>query len=168
MKEASWLVHVPKSATGAEAAGAVRLVRDGFNLWILLFGPFWFLAKGLFLAALVAFVIIGGAFAARIYFNLAEPFATLVTFLPSLLFALEGAIFAERKLRRRGYELVDIVRARSAAEAETKAIARLAEGVTPPVPPRRTSVAPATPSSAWGTAGPTQILGVFPDSVGTR
>jgi hypothetical protein len=173
MKEATWLVHVPKGATGTEAAGEVRLVRDGFNLWILLFGPFWFLAKGLFLAALIAFVVIGAAFGARIYFNLTEPFAALATFLPSLFFALEGAVFGQRKLWRRGYEMVDVVRARSAAEAEAKAIARLTEAVASPPRLRGPaftsgSAAAAGPAATWGTAGQPQILGVFPDSLGAR
>ncbi len=116
-----WTVHVPPpSAADADdgrrpARRGPVLVREGFSWGAFLFGPFWLLLRGLWLAALL-WLVVAAAVA------LLAPAAT-ATVLPALQFLLgcHARDLQRRALARRGYAQAHVVAERD----EERALARL-------------------------------------------
>jgi hypothetical protein len=116
-----WTVHVPPpSAADADdgrhpARRGPVLVREGFSWGAFLFGPFWLLLRGLWLAALL-WLVVAAAVA------LLAPAATAAV-LPALQFLLgcHARDLQRRALARRGYAQAHVVAERD----EERALARL-------------------------------------------
>ncbi len=116
-----WTVHVPPpSAADADdgrrpARRGPVLVREGFSWGAFLFGPFWLLLRGLWLAALL-WLVVAAAVA------LLAPAATAAV-LPALQFLLgcHARDLQRRALARRGYAQAHVVVERD----EERALARL-------------------------------------------
>ena len=114
-----WTVHMPPiPATGTAGRPPRRppvLVREAFSWGAFLFGPFWLLLRGLWLAALVWLLA-----AASIVLLLP---ALAVAILPAAQFLLgcHARDLRRRALARRGYEQAHVVVERD----EERALARL-------------------------------------------
>lgn len=101
----AWTVHLPPDA--AEPV----LLREGFSVWALLFGPLWLLWHRCWLAALGALVL-----AVALAFLM--PPLTLAL---AVLLGLHGQDLRRWTLARRGWRLAHVVMARD----EEAALARL-------------------------------------------
>lgn len=103
-----------------ERAEQLVFVRDGFACWALLFGPFWLLAKRLWLAGIIALVVsfaVAGGMAA-IGFD--EDTAGLAGFVINLLIAFEGSSLHRWTLERRGWTLVGTATGKSRTDSERR------------------------------------------------
>jgi hypothetical protein len=133
------------------ALESTTVLRLGFALWGLVFGPIWLLAKRLWLA-LGAWIIGAAAVGFAVASGVLQPEAAVVLYwLAALFIGIEGRAFQGWALARRGSPLADIVAADSSESAEreffARALAAPARGAA--------SVGPA-PSSAQ------EIIGLFP------
>ena len=113
-----WTVHVPPPADGGGGGRRRRapaLVREGFSWGVFLFGPFWLLLRGLWLAALLWLAAVAAA-------ALLAP-AAAAAVLPALQFLLgcHARDLQRRALARRGYAQAHVV----AEHDEERALARL-------------------------------------------
>ncbi len=112
-----WTVHVPPALDreGRPSRRAPVLVREGFSWGAFLFGPFWLLARRLWLAALL-WLVAAAAVA------LLAPASAAVA-LPALQFLLgcHARDLRRRALARRGYAQAHVVAERD----EERALARL-------------------------------------------
>ncbi|WP_152047622.1 DUF2628 domain-containing protein [Aureimonas psammosilenae] len=90
-------------------------VRDGFSVWAFLFPWLWLLRYGLFLSALIVFLVSGGLgwLGAQGYSALAVPLALLL----ALLVALEGPSLRGLRFRRKHYAETGAFQAANAGEA---------------------------------------------------
>jgi hypothetical protein len=115
-----WTVHMPPiPATGTAGRRPRRrapvLVREGFSWGAFLFGPFWLLLRGLWLAALLWLV----AAAAALF--LARFGGIPVLLALQFLLGCHARDLQRRALARRGYEQAHLVAERD----EEMALARL-------------------------------------------
>jgi hypothetical protein len=103
---ARYLVHV--KGEGAGALEQAVFVRDGFAYFALVFGPFWLLAKGAWISAVLAMIVF-----ALFGFGLALAglgmLTGLVFFLLSALISLENGVIRGWELRLRGYREAALV-----------------------------------------------------------
>jgi hypothetical protein len=109
-----YAIHAPRGG-GPESA---RAARAGFSWAALIFGPLWLLARGLWLALIVYVVLAVGIGALVSQGWLAPGAATLLSALGHLYLGVEGRALAIFARDRAGRELVDVVHAQSALEAE--------------------------------------------------
>ena len=115
-----------------EAPTSMTLVREGFCLPALLFGPFWFVWRRAWLGAIlwcggVALIVSLGValgVASGLYLGAAFVFMGLM--------ALEASGFRQRALMRRRFQLADIVEAGDRNEAEIRFVARQASAPARP------------------------------------
>ncbi|RCS22333.1 DUF2628 domain-containing protein [Phyllobacterium salinisoli] len=158
---ASFVIMEPpearKAKAGANAAERTLFVRDGFSVmalilpfpWLLIY-RLWFEAA-LVLAAAVALGLAGE------HWNIGAP-AAVLSFLVSILVALEGSNWRLAALRRRGYTEKGVIEASDRAEAEIRYFAEDVSGnetsTATPVPAARAE-RPALPvfSPPGGTVG---------------
>ncbi|MDP2356551.1 MAG: DUF2628 domain-containing protein [Beijerinckiaceae bacterium] len=115
-----------------EAPASVSLVREGFTMPALLFGPVWFAWRRAWLGAIlwcggVALTVTGGAM-----LGVGPGYYLGAVFIFMCLMALEASRFRQRSLMRRGYQLADIVEARDQNEAEIRFLARQAPALARP------------------------------------
>ena len=116
-----------------EAPASLSLVREGFTLPALLFGPFWFAFRRAWLGAIlwcggVALIVSVG-----MVLDVAPGLYAGAVFVFMCLMAMEASGFRERSMMRRLYQLADIVEARDQNEAEIRFLARQAPAsVCPP------------------------------------
>ncbi|WP_376097839.1 DUF2628 domain-containing protein [Roseomonas sp. CCTCC AB2023176] len=108
-----------------------RLVREGSSFWAFLFGPFWFLARGLWLGALLALFVpvAGAALGALVTAGLAsaDPSVTLdlmpwTSLAAQILLGLHARDLERWMLRRRGYALHGVVAGRDHEDALLRAV----------------------------------------------
>lgn len=169
---AAFLIFLPPPDRQGNASDveAMRLVKDGFRPWAFLFGPVWFLAKRLWLGALlvvIAFVVVLGA----VWFLRTTPTALgWISLLLMVLVGLEASTIERWTLRRRGWREADVVTAKNATEAEQKAAERLlasdpfaAKPTVPPQPLSRNQPG-STQSEAY--SAPSGVIGLFPEPGG--
>ncbi len=155
-----YTVHVPRAAEGSvEAADRTAFLRDGFNGWAFLLGPLFLLRHRAWVAAAAWLVVVGGG--AALAAALALPVATRVLLLLAveLFVGLEGNALRGHVLRRRGYDVADVVAGRNRDEGELtyfRARERDAADARPPAPAR----APRRPS------GGQPVIGSFPGEDG--
>lgn len=154
-------VHLPQAegaTAGVDRQDLVRavFVPDGFSKRAFLFGPFWLLANGLwvaFLVWLVAIVVLSVVGAD--YLTTAAAYAILIAF--EVFLGLEGNNLRRGKLAQRGYRLVDIVVGASTAEAERSFFVNWAAKTQDASPPSPAMRHPVTPPDTHG-----EVLGHFP------
>lgn len=145
---------------GREAIEQARVIPDRFSWGAFLFGGFWLVGQRLWLATLL-FVL---AWAALSFLQARTGFdATalgLIYWAVAFFLGVEGRNLIVRKLGRKGWQLADVVEARTLAEAERRYFEHaLAEG--PALPP----IAPTVPA-ALRPSGPLPIIGLFPEARG--
>lgn len=115
-----------------EAPASTTLVREGFCLPALLFGPFWFawrrawLGAVLWLGGTAIIVSIGMAL------GLAPGAYLSAAFVFMWLMALEASNFRQRALMRRNFQLADIVEASDRNDAEIRYLTRQAPTAAQP------------------------------------
>jgi hypothetical protein len=154
-------VHLPKavySETGADRPDLLAravFVPEKFSWGAFIFGPFWLLSHGLWLAFLVwlvAIIVLSVVAADFLTTGIAYTILLAIEF----FLGLEGNILRRGKLARRGYRLVDVVIGASREEAERAFFAGWAgkEPNAPAPPPLRSQVSPPDTHS--------EVLGHFP------
>lgn len=161
---ATWTIHLPPE-DGPDPAGAERFVtvKDGLRPFVILFGPFWFLWKRLWVG--FAGVLALQAALALVEWRLGAPQAASAALqaLLNVLLALEAPTIQRWTLGRRRWREIGAVVAHGRAEAEMRAAALVAaldpaaSGPPEPAssqPSRRLAPPPASP-----------VLGLFPEAV---
>lgn len=146
-------VHLPPE--GARDAPDAAFVRQGFCWPAFVFGPFWLLARGFFLAAAIWIALILGL-AALAGASIVWPGgAFALALLMHAWLGVEASRFVERRLARRGYGLALIAAAPTLEEAEMSFFRGL--GATPPEPPA--PHVPPRPLGVLGSLPPAQTRG---------
>lgn len=137
----------PEDATREDAV----FVRDGFNVWAAIFGPFWALANRMWIVAIVLGCI-------SFLTGLLPPFVAVIAnvglFLTAGIFAGDLKLWS---LRRRGFEEQTHLTAATSEEAEL----RYYTDLEPPLPPKpseptaqlRPAIAATDPLGLFGTGG---------------
>lgn len=159
---AFYMVMTPPAteAGGREAIERARVIPDRFSWGALLFTGLWLIGQRLWLATLL-FVLAWGAI---VFVHSRFGFHTSALWLLygaiALFLGIEGRNLVARKLGRKGWQLSDVIEARTLAEAERRYFERaLAEG--PALPPLA-APAPVAPRPS----GPLPIIGLFPEARG--
>lgn len=151
---ASYVVMEPKRE-GAKAIDAV-FIRDGFAFFAFLLPFVWLLWHRLWIEAALALgaaLLIGVLAEAGGY----GPYASLLSLLVSIYVGLEGAALRIQALRRRGWRDAAVVEADSAAEAEIRYFAGLADD--PEIDDRPVPHGDRSPVATAAPTGP--ALGLF-------
>ena len=142
-----YAIHAPLAALSAPEK--IRAASTGFSWAGLVFGPFWLLARGLWLARFV-YALAVAAVVAAVHFGVLRSAAGLALFaLGHLYVACEGRAMRVAALARAGRPVADVIYAQSALEAEKLFLER----------------ALATPAPAWrgGPPASSDIIGLFPE-----
>lgn len=158
-----YAVHAPVAARKNLAAAADRcaFVRDSFSWGAFVFGPLWLLRHQLWVAFLgwlgAALLLWAGSY----WLNLSASaiFWSLVAI--NAFLALEGGVLRSAALRRRGYELADIVATDSRDDAERIFYPRWLAGLDrrrEQSEPMFRAVTPMAPAPGE------RIIGTFPDA----
>jgi hypothetical protein len=161
MRMRSYTLHLPELARPGEAAGLDRaiLVPDGFSWPAFAFGPLWFLFHRLWVAALIVLLGLALLAAAGVALGLPTGAGLVATLLASALIGLEASSLRRWTLARRGWPARDAVVAASAAEAESRALARWLGAV---------SAAPRSPYPSGASRRLDPVIGLFPAQEGAR
>ena len=158
-----YAVHAPVAARDNIAAAADRcaFVRDSFSWGAFVFGPLWLLRHQLWLAFLGWLVAALLFWAGSYWLNLSAwaIFWGLVAI--NAFLGLEGSMLRSAALRRRGYELADIVATDSRDDAERIFYPRWLATFDTPRPQSEPMFRPVTPSR---TRQGERIIGTFPDA----
>lgn len=117
-----YTVHEPPHplADRVDRAEALVFIRDGFSWAAAIFGPFWMLASGLWLVALIYIV---GVVLLEIALNvsgLAAGWGALTSIAINVALGFEAASLRRWTLERRGWQLVGTVAGRTRAEGERR------------------------------------------------
>jgi hypothetical protein len=150
----------------AEAADAVRFVREKFYWSGLLFTPLWLVWHGLWLA-LCGWFVAAAAIAALAYaLGLNQTASAIALLLPSLVVAFEGAELRRRKLMRAGFRNAGVVIGEDLEDAERRFFAdwklRIAESNSAAIQQRPVAPQVMQPQPAKG------VIGLFPEPGGGR
>jgi hypothetical protein len=157
-----YAVHAPQNARENVAAAADRcaFVRDGFSWGAFFFGPLWLLRHRLWLALVGWIATALALWAASYWLGLSDWVTFWCAVVIALFLGLEGGMLRSAALRRRGFDLADIVASNRRDDAErifyTRWLAPAAASESPaplfrPVTPARSS------------AGE-RVIGMFPDA----
>jgi hypothetical protein len=159
-----YAVHAPANARDNPAAAADRcaFVCDGFSWGALLFGPLWLLRHQLWLGFLgwlaAALLLWGGSY--WLGLSTWAVFWSLVVL--NVFLGLEGSMLRSAALRRRGYELADIVATDSRDDAERifypRWLAKLDKARSQSEPLFRAVIPAAATTPGAG------VIGFFPDA----
>ena len=124
-----YTVHLPASNEGAEdgALGRAILVREGFNWLAFLLAPFWAVAEGLWLAAVVLIVSLAAIVVVPQVLGLGPLLPVILGLGYGVLAGMSGNDLRRAGLAARGYRLVEVV----AAPSRAQALIRYAEAMTP-------------------------------------
>jgi Protein of unknown function (DUF2628) len=158
-----YAVHAPVAARENIAAAADRcaFVRDSFSWGAFVFGPLWLLRHQLWLAFLgwlgAALLFWAGSY----WLNLSGGaiFWGLVAI--NAFLGLEGSMLRSAALRRRGYELADIVATDSRDDAERIFYPRWLAGFDKRREQREPTFRPVTPAAS---PQGERIIGTIPDA----
>ena len=152
-------VFLPDGAEPALAAERARFVRDGFSWPALLFGPFWLLARGLWLALIIW--ILGAVLVSLAIRNgyLAGGAGGWLYFLSVLFLGVEGRKLVAGAVERRGLVFADVIVAPNRSTAEEIFFNRWPFDAGPP---------PSSPPSPRANiaVAPTHVIGMFPEAGG--
>jgi hypothetical protein len=154
---AIYAVHSPSNDIDPAAAfDRSEFLRVGFSTAALIFGPFWLVAKGLWLA-LAGWILGAAIIGLALAFGALDGGAALLLYALSALFlGLEGRALQGETLARNGRPLVEIIGGADAEDAERAFLARALS--------RRQS-SQATVVRAPPRGGP-QVIGLFPEAGG--
>jgi hypothetical protein len=158
-----YAVHTPPNPRENVAAAADRcaFVRDGFSWGAFFFGPLWLLRHRSWFALAGWIAAVLALWAASYWLGLSDGLAFLCWVVIALFLGLEGGMLRSAALRRRGFDLADIVSSDRRHGAErifyTRWLAPAASPSEPPAPLFR----PVTPAR---TSGGERVIGMFPDA----
>ena len=125
-------VHIPVGARDPhEIADKIRLVPEKASFGAFLFGPIWLAAQGAWWAAGGFVLAMGALLGAQVMLGLTAGGLLATLLLVQLFLGLEGRQFARAALSRGRFEMVGVVKAASADEAEHIALARLISAQSP-------------------------------------
>ncbi|MFZ4807420.1 MAG: DUF2628 domain-containing protein [Hyphomicrobiaceae bacterium] len=137
------------AADRIERAEDLRFIRDGFSWAASILGPFWMLAHGLWLIALVYIVLTIGSAAALDALGVVPVWSALVSVALNVLVGFEATSLRRWALERRGWQMVGTVSGRSRAECER----RFFEAWLPGEPAIRPSIESARALRSEGLSG---------------
>jgi hypothetical protein len=159
---AIYTVHLPPGAErDTRALRDAVFVREGFAPLAYVFGPFWLLAHGLWLSALVTGVAYGVLMVLLAAVKVPSIAMLGVHLLLALLFGLEARTLLRRSLRRRGLQDVAVVRARSRDDAEQRFFDAVIGKAPAREPGRFAGMPPVTRPAASRSP---EVIGLFPES----
>jgi hypothetical protein len=148
----------PGSASSVAAADQAKLVSDRFAMPAMLLGPIWLACNRLWWP-LAAYAVAGIAVAGAAYgLHLSAAATGLVFGLIGGFLGLEGRPLLEAALRRRGFQVIDLVAAANREEAERIFFSRWLA--------LRSSRGAAPPRASLPTGQPEAIIGLFPNAGG--
>lgn len=93
----------------AGPSAQLLLLREGFSWPAMLLGPLWALWHGMWAVAILMTVLSFALATALTLFGFAQPAATLAQFGLNILFALVAQDLRRWRLRRKGFQTVDVV-----------------------------------------------------------
>jgi hypothetical protein len=136
-----------------------RFVRDGFHFWAFLLAPFWMLRHRMWLEFIAYVLIVGGITFALSRLGLEETAGVWVALLLAILIGMEASSLRRWKLARRGFENLGVVVADDLEMAERRFFDRWTANpdATPP-----SATPPSAPFGRPAGAGPSEIVGLFP------
>ena len=124
-------VHVPVEARDPqEIADKIRVIPEKASFGAFLLGPIWLAAQGAWWAAGL-FVLAMGLLVAAFMLGLTAGGLVATLLLVQLFIGLEGHQMARAAASRGAFELVDVVNAATAEEAEHVALRRQISASTP-------------------------------------
>lgn len=103
-----------------DRAEALRFVRDGFSWSAAIFGAFWMLVRGFWLALIIFLVIIAALAAGLHALGASEEVQSLVFLALHLIVGFEADTIERWTLARRGYETIGTVSGRDVVECERR------------------------------------------------
>ncbi|ACB93904.1 DUF2628 domain-containing protein [Beijerinckia indica] len=180
---ALYAIYLPPEAPGAtlgmtadkaearlERAARARFVKQSFSWGAFWFGPFWLAARGLWLSLglwilamlAVSLLLVLGTFGSVLF----SSFAIML----AIFLGLEGFGLCERRFRRQGYQLENIVAAPGRDTGESRFFSlfdadleQLGDDDVPPArPPERPPAARAATTLAHQGETGRDLLGLFP------
>ena len=157
-----YAVHAPINAGDniAVAADRCAFVRDSFSWGAFFLGPLWLLRHQLWLAFLGWLVAMLLLWVASYWLGLSSSAMFWCYLAIAAFLGLEGSMLRSASLRRRGFDLTDIVASGSRDDAERIFYARWLGGLgsaRQQSAPMFRPVTPAAPKSE-------RIIGTFPDA----
>ncbi len=119
-------VHIPTGARDPEEiADQIRLVPEKASLAAFAFGPIWLAVQGAYLAAGGVVLAMAALAGAQVVLGLSAGGLAATLLLIQLFIGLEGHQMVRASASRGRFQLVDVVNAPSAEEAEHIALRRL-------------------------------------------
>jgi hypothetical protein len=119
-----YTIHIDDTHPETESLERMILVPEKFNFWAFGFGPLWLLWNRLFLAFAAWLILFLALVAGVILLGLPLLALQLAVYGLSFLIGLEGNELYRRKLKKRGYALVDIASGANVEEAERRFLTR--------------------------------------------
>jgi Protein of unknown function (DUF2628) len=148
----------------AEAANAVRFVREKFYWGALVFTPLWLIWHALWLA-FCGWLVAAVAIASITYaFGLNQMASAVVLLLPSLVVAFEGAELRRRKLVRAGFRDAGVAIGETLEDAERRFFADWKLLTSEP----NSADSQARPPRIMQPPAPNGVIGLFPEPGGGR
>jgi len=140
---AIFTVHVPATRAGeAPAAEQIVLLRDGYSLAAMIFGPLWLAWNRAWIAAVGWTLLLALIAFAGVKLGVSQATLSLVSLALSVALGFEGARLIAWTLARRGYSESAVVVGENSEEAEEIFFHNWRPAIAPPPPP------PPPPSSA--------------------
>jgi hypothetical protein len=119
-------VHIPTGARDPhEIAEQIRLVPEKASLAAFLFGPIWLAVQGAYLAAGGVALTMAALAGAQVVLGLSAGSLVATLLLIHLFIGLEGHQMARASASQGRFQMVDVIAASSADEAEHIALRRL-------------------------------------------
>jgi Protein of unknown function (DUF2628) len=117
-----YTVHEPqRPGQSIEArADSIVFVKEGFTIWGFLFGPLWLLYNRLWLAFILALVLMAALAGVLVELGLRNQAPGIVDILVSLIIGFEGNDILRWGLGRKGYALIASVAGRNRLECERR------------------------------------------------
>jgi hypothetical protein len=155
-----YAVHAPRDARNnvATAADHCAFVRDSFSWGAFFFGPLWLLRHQLWFAFLGWLAAILLLWAGSYWLGLSNSAIFWCYVAIAVFLGLEGGMLRSSALRRRGFELADVVTSDTRDGAERMFYARWLSGVT--TQQSGPLFRPVTPAASAGE----RVIGTFPDA----
>jgi hypothetical protein len=154
-----YAVHAPRDARNnvATAADRCAFVRDSFSWGAFFFGPLWLLRHKLWFAFLGWLAAILLLWAGSYWLGLSNSAIFWCYVAIAVFLGLEGGMLRSSALRRRGFELADVVASDTRDGAERTFYARWLPGVN--TQQSGPLFRPVTPAASAGE----RVIGTFPD-----